>query len=87
MMNVDEDLFYDAWRTRGPEYTEKDAEDDARERWEDGIEMLDVLGAETASYLLWEAYAGNDIKPALKRYMDEAWEDQKKHWEDLSYGL
>ena len=83
-MSVDQDLAYDAWRTREPD---PDYEGEARERWEDGIEMLEVLGAETASYLLWEAYIGNDIKKALDRYMDEAWEDQKKHWEDLSYGL
>ena len=84
MSNVDEDLAYDAWRTREPD---PDYEGEARERWEYDLVVLDVIDAETASDLLWDAYAGIDIRPRMQRIMDEAWEDQKKHWEDLSYGL
>lgn len=78
-MSVDKDLAYDAWRLREPD---PDYEGEARERWEEGLEMIDVLGAETASYLLWEAYIGNDIKKALDRCMDEAWEEQKRNWSE-----
>ena len=83
-MSVDQDLAYDAWRTREPD---PDYEGEARERWEDGVDLVELLGADMAHYLLWDAYAGVDIREKMRRLMDQEWEDQKKHWEDLSYGL
>ena len=83
-MSVDQDLAYDAWRTREPD---PDYEGEARERWEDGVYLVELLGAEMAHDLLWDAYAGVDIREKMRRLMDQEWEDQKKHWEDLSYGL
>ena len=83
-MSVDKDLAYDAWRTREPD---PDYEGEARERWEDGIDILELLGPATASMLLWDAYTGTDIRKDLDDLMDQEWEEQKKHWEDISYGL
>lgn len=80
MINVDEDLSYDDWRTRGPE---PDAEAHARERWEDEIDILELLGDDIARMLLWDAYVGGDVRPSIERRMNDAWEEQKRSWSEL----
>ena len=78
-MSVDQDLAYDAWRTREPD---PDYEGEARERWEDGVDLVELLGADMAHYLLWDAYAGVDIREKMRRLMDQEWEDQKIRWSE-----
>ena len=51
----------------------EDPEGDAREQWESENAIIDLIGADTACELLYEAYSGKDIRPELERYMDEAW--------------
>lgn len=78
-MSVDKDLAYDAWRTRGPE---PDDEDEARAQWEEDNGIIEILGEDAVSMLLWDAYTGEDIRFRVDRLMDKAWEKQKKDWEE-----
>ena len=59
-----------------------DYEGEARERWEDGLDLVELLGADMAHYLLWDAYAGVDIREKMRRLMDQEWEDQKIRWSE-----
>jgi len=71
---------YDAWRTRGPE---PDDEDEARAQWEEDNGIIEILGEDAVSMLLWDAYIGEDIRGRVDRLMDQAWEKQKKDWEEI----
>jgi hypothetical protein len=67
---------YDYWRTREPDY---DAEAEARIAWEEDVAILEVIGQETASMILWDLYNADNEKD-FDQAKDRLWKAMDKAW-------
>ena len=56
-----------------------------RESFDDWIENtpIDEILGESAGYLLWDAYLGEDIRKDIQSAVNREWERKKKQWGEI----